>query len=103
MNTGIILKTTNGGFPVGINEKHETTGLKINPNPAKEKISIELPVPGTGADETIIVYGMTGQEMIRRQAYGSPVAIDVSSLQQGIYFVRFLNNGKTESGKFVKE
>jgi photosystem II stability/assembly factor-like uncharacterized protein len=101
---GLILKTTNGGGPpVGINEKTQTTSLKIYPNPAKGKIIIEPTGSGSNMNGTVSLYGLSGQEMIRQQVQGSKVEINVSSLPTGIYFIRLENNNKNEFGKFVKE
>lgn len=99
---GTILKTLNGGFPVGINEKQQSNSLKINPNPATEKITIESSVTGSSLNGTVSVYGIAGQELIRQQVQGSRVEINISSLQKGVYFIRLMNSEKTVSGKFVK-
>jgi photosystem II stability/assembly factor-like uncharacterized protein len=100
-NNGVILKTTNGGGPpVEIDEKTQTTSLKIYPNPAKEKIIIEPTESGNYMNGTVSIYGMTGQELIRQQA--SKGELNVNSLPSGIYFVRLIKRGKIEFGKFVK-
>jgi hypothetical protein len=100
---GTILKTTNGGYGLGINNNLQTNSLKFYPNPATEKINIELSEPGSNMNGTISIYEMTGQEMIRKQVTGSKVEINVSSLPGGIYLVKLIANKKIEVGKFVKE
>ena len=103
---GTILNTTNGGT-TGINEAKQPgcseISLKIYPNPAFEKISIESSELGNIMNGTVFVHGMTGQELINQKVQGPGVEINVSSLPAGIYFIRYMDKEKTESGKFIKE
>jgi hypothetical protein len=100
---GLILKTTNGGIPVGINEKQQANRLIIYPNPVKNIITIEQSESGTNMNGTLSVCGMIGQELIRQQVQGLKVELNVSSLPQGLYFIRFMNGNRTGFGKFIKE
>jgi len=100
---GIILKTSNGGI-TGVNDQIWTSNsLKIYPNPAEEKIIIEPTESGSNMNGTISIYGMTGQELIKQQAHGSNLVLNVSSLPQGVYFIRLTGSNKTGFGKFIKE
>jgi photosystem II stability/assembly factor-like uncharacterized protein len=104
---GTILKTLNGGGVLGINDKQQTNSLKIYPNPATEKITIEPQDPGSGMNGTVTVYGMTGRELIRQHVQGSRIEINVRSLPAGLYFVNLVNEEKkvsipVEAGKFIK-
>jgi photosystem II stability/assembly factor-like uncharacterized protein len=101
---GTILKTMNGGFPpVGINEKKQPGNLKISPNPASEKINIELPEPGTLENWTIFVCRTDGREIISKNGNGSRSELNISSLPKGLYFIRITNSEKSFVGKFIKE
>ncbi len=106
---GTILKTTNGGeSAVGIIEPPLQTNisqnnLKMYPNPANEKITIESSASGSKLNGTISLIGMDGQELINQKVQGSRVEINVNSLLAGIYFIRLVNNDKIEFGKFIKE
>ena len=106
-DSGTILKTSNGALPVGIAEKNNSRSLKIYPNPASDRITIELSETGCDKHGTVSIYGMTGQEMIRQQVEDSRFEINVGSLPAGIYFVRLINQDKNVPaaagiGKFVK-
>lgn len=100
---GTILKTINGGgISTGIIEKQQMSGLKIYPNPATEKITIEQSEPGSNMNGTVSIFGTTGQELIKQQAQGSKAEIEISSLPAGIYFVRLRNSEKVVTRKFIK-
>ena len=104
---GTILKNTDGGIPVRIDEKQQTTGLKIYPNPATDKITLELPEAGSAMNGIVSVYGITGQQLIQQQVQGITTIIDINSLPTGIYFARLVNREKNAHtavsiGKFVK-
>lgn len=80
---GTIIKTTNGGGTVGINEKSQQTSLTIFPNPANQTITIT-----TKKGETIqevCIYSQSGQKVLQ----GKPVnnTLDVSRLHKGIYII----------------
>jgi hypothetical protein len=100
------LKTSNGGYGLGITEQQQTSNsmnqLRIYPNPATEKTTIEPSGSGTTINGTISVYGMNGQELIHQKVYGLKVEVDVSSLSTSIYGIKLIRNEKIEYGKFVK-
>ena len=103
---GTILNTTNGGT-TGINEAKQpdnsANSLKIYPNPATERITVEPSKPGINMNGTISLYGITGQELVKQQLQGSNVQINVSLLPSGLYFVKLVNKEKIEFGKFIKK
>ncbi len=104
---GTILKTTGGNMLQGMKEYLQTrklhTDLLVSPNPANEKISIESSEQGMYLNGNILVYGMNGQEMIRQQANGSKLEINVCFLPKGLYSIKMMNHGKAFYGKFIKE
>ena len=78
--------------------------LTIYPNPAKEIITVEVPKSIISNNYgSISFYGLTGQELRQQKMQGSTTEINVSSLPTGIYFVKYVSQGYTETGKFVKE
>lgn len=68
-----------------------TLPLKLFPNPATEKISIELP-PNSGALSSVVISDISGNVALRATEVRE---IDVSTLSTGIYFVL------VETDKFV--
>jgi photosystem II stability/assembly factor-like uncharacterized protein len=101
-DSGTILKTTNGGLPVGFDEQ-QISSLKIYPNPATDQITIELPESGSNMNGTFIIVGMDCKELMKRQVNNTRSEINISSLPNGIYFVKLSNIEKNEFGKFIKE
>jgi hypothetical protein len=99
---GTILKTSNGGYPLGISTT--TLGinsLKIYPSPASSLITIETaenPVIGR-----LSILNLTGQELFSKKVFEKKTVIDISSLQSGAYIVRLTNNKTVEVGKILKE
>jgi hypothetical protein len=80
--------------------------LDIQPNPAIDNISIMLPVQDMNG-ATILLFDATGRVVanisrLSNLAVESAIAVDVSLLQSGIYFVTLQSSGRTYSGKFVK-
>jgi hypothetical protein len=99
---GTILKTSTGGIWTGISEKPLAGNLKITPNPAKEKITIDFPEQSSNMNGKVTVCSAAGLEVIRQQVQGSAIQLNVGSLPAGIYFVAMMKQGKTEYGKFIK-
>jgi hypothetical protein len=60
----------------------------VYPNPAKEFISIKN-IPGNSTK--IIIYSITGSQMIQLQLYASNEMIDISHLSRGIYIIKVNN------------
>ena len=81
----------------GVNELPGSR-LSIYPNPVTDKITIETPAKGI-----LSILNLSGQELITRQITQPKATIDISSLPNGVYFVRVKGEKNVETGKFVKE
>ena len=83
---------------VSINE-NATTSFAIAPNPAYDKITI--------TSETnfskIEVINFLGQIVISQSNSDNYTSLDVSNLNNGVYFVRITTDNGTSSKKFVKQ
>jgi hypothetical protein len=84
----------------GINEL-QGSGIKLYPNPATDKITVET--SATPAINQLTIMDLNGQELITRQITEPKTQIDISSLPSGVYFVRLTKDKTVEVGKFVKE
>ena len=97
---GTILKTTNGGGLVSINETEKgKSSISIFPNPAKSRITISTPSNLSGATN-LSIYDIHGKRLIFNQIICSGMfEVNVSSLKTGIYFV----NISTKEGVLTKK
>jgi len=74
--------------------------LRIFPNPVKDELRIESDVPFDKLSFTI--YNMAGKQTVSGQLLNDR-SINVSSLPQGIYFVKIKIGNNVLTKKFVKE
>ena len=75
----------------GVSELENT--LKVYPNPAKETLNVE------GTMTSVAVYNTVGQCLLSQEVNGN-TQIDLSSFNNGIYFLRVYNNGESVVRKF---
>jgi photosystem II stability/assembly factor-like uncharacterized protein len=98
---GTILKTSNGGgvgVPVRTLYLH---GLRIFPNPANEKITLETEqVNQVG---TVTISNVAGQEVIMHRTTGCRTTVNLNGLSAGVYIVRIEFESGVVVGKFVKQ
>jgi hypothetical protein len=85
---------------VGINEPKESR-LSLYPNPATDKITVEL--SGATQSGNLTIVDIEGQELITRQSNESKILFDISNLTSGVYFVRLTNDKIVDVGKFIKQ
>lgn len=80
----------------GINELATNNITGLYPNPATDKLTIEL---NNDANRTIRIFNTMGQIVIERNISQQRITIDISPLPQGIYSVNIENSVQ----KFIKE
>jgi hypothetical protein len=49
------------------------------------------------------IMNLTGQEVLTKEVNQPKIRLDISNLPSGVYFVRLINNGTVEEGKFLKK
>jgi hypothetical protein len=94
----LLAKTT-----TGISEfKNSNSGIKISPNPAKDRINVSLSPTIAGHTE-IAVYDMMGRKMLNSfvdyNVY-SPLSFDISTLERGVYLFSIKNKHKSFTKRF---
>ncbi len=89
-------------YPAGINENQKQSSLlKVYPNPANEKVTIETAEP---ADQGVISFtNSQGQEILNIKAAGVKTVVPVTNLPAGLYFVKMISNRFISVEKFIKE
>lgn len=79
----------------------QPASFRLYPNPAREKLTIEPGSRVSGAE--LIVSDLTGKVQLRQVFSGNTYTLDISTLPQGLYFLRINENGKNSVMKFAKE
>ncbi len=75
-----------------------TSNVRLYPNPTSTSLTIEA----KDAIENIAIYNVLGQEVISKNPMSNTMTLDVSNLQNGLYFVNTTIDGKTATTKFIK-
>lgn len=87
--------------PDGINEISEINGIKVYPNPAKNKVNIEVNLKNQ-SEVTFGLYSVNGQILNESKRFCNNLineSFDVSDISSGIYYLRIATN---ENVRFVK-
>lgn len=96
------LATSPGCVPPTANmQETKMQSIQLYPNPAKEILNIGL----TGSDlpDTLEIYNLTGQLMKKSNVINnSDLSIDVSSLSNGVYFIKISKKDENKILRFVK-
>jgi hypothetical protein len=74
-------------------------GLKVSPNPAKDRINISAIRTIKG----ITVYNLLGKEVFRASVNGLNYSADISDLKRGIYIVKLSTDNSLKTFKIIKQ
>jgi endoglucanase len=76
-----------------------TEKFKLFPNPAQNFITIDSLL-----DEkvSITIYDLNGREIMKKDVVGIQKNIDISQIQEGVYFMKITGLEKTETIQFIK-
>ena len=100
-DSGVILKTINGGDGTGIYENNLQNELSIYPNPTNGKFQIQMDNGKLSIENyQLSIYNVYGEKVFQSANLQiSKSIIDLSSQPNGIYFLQL----KTEQGVAVKK
>ncbi len=101
---GEILKTTNGGNPLAVNENFYTDDLRIYPNPASHKVIFEFVNPKHFPFELTILNNLGINVYVQSSITGEIIEVDINNFKKGIYYYTLKSSQKDSrhSGKFIK-
>jgi len=89
---------------VGVNTVVPVSDVRIYPNPASDKLTVEIDHVSARGQFRVQVCGLDGKKVMDRKLSSRQSQIAVDSLPAGIYVVMVLSDGKMIfSQKFVKE
>lgn len=80
-------------------EEQAFTGFEYYPNPVKDVLT----VTNSNNIENISVTNMLGQTIISKQINSTNTQLELSSLNNGVYFVKIVSEGKNKTLKIIKE
>jgi hypothetical protein len=84
---------------VTIDLKKTAASISLYPNPATDHISIAF---AGGVDHEVTLFNANGQTMIRpAMVTANSVLLNVSSMPAGVYFIRIVQDGTTETSKVI--
>ena len=81
----------------GIDDQDLIT-LNMYPNPASDVLNISA----QNTINTVEIYNVLGQKVIRMNVEDTSAEINVSNLNAGIYLIKYEINNRTSTKKFVK-
>eukprot|EP01012_Entosiphon_sulcatum_P050075 TRINITY_DN68836_c0_g1_i1.p1 TRINITY_DN68836_c0_g1~~TRINITY_DN68836_c0_g1_i1.p1 ORF type:complete len:607 (+),score=29.90 TRINITY_DN68836_c0_g1_i1:26-1822(+) len=96
----ILEFVTNPALGVG-NVYTAAATVSLYPNPAKDVVTVEI-TGEYGAGAMLYVTDVTGKVMKMMNVTESKTTVDVKSMSSGIYFVKFVDGGKTSIQRFTK-
>jgi hypothetical protein len=98
-------KLPGGNSFFGINEHPDPSSseIKIYPNPANDKITIEIKSQNIANRSLLSIYNIQGQLMFDKPIFQRSTNIDISTLARGVYIVKLTTNKNIEVSRFVKE
>ncbi len=102
---GIILNANDEVFMVGTSELNNDLRLRIFPNPASDKVNLSFTLDKPG-NTTIRISDIMGHCVFSTKSVEYPagqnkLALDLSHLNQGFYFVEVSVNGHTNTHKIA--
>ena len=81
--------------------KNDHFPFSIYPNPAADRITIQVPKSLEGGK--IIIYNHTGQKVYRKENIVSSENVDISKLPTGFYLIEAINHQQKEILKLIKK
>jgi hypothetical protein len=88
-------------IPTGINSYALNSTIKCYPNPVSSKLNIDL---GDRTNTGISLFSLTGEMMLHHNSEGgSSESLDLSGLQEGVYFLKITSGQETGTLKILIE
>ncbi|MGP8216946.1 MAG: T9SS type A sorting domain-containing protein [Bacteroidia bacterium] len=98
--------TVHVAVATGIKNILHSNSITVYPDPVANTLNLSSGIAGTDETATIIIVDAVGREIINTNATignGKVFTMDVSSLAQGLYFVKVATSTSTRVVKFIKE
>lgn len=93
---GKIYKTTSGAVPNSIPAMEKET-IQLYPNPAFNSVNLKQEL----LNAELYIYSMNGQ-LVQKQ-FISDLSLNVSTLNKGLYFLKFVQENKLYTSRLIKQ
>lgn len=87
---------------LGIEEAHGSFTFRVTPNPAKDKVNIEVSKEVIAGNTLMSVYNIQGQLVFQKRLKNEKTEIDITRFAEGVYLIKLNNHKETVVSKFVK-
>ena len=79
--------------------------VKVSPNPASEKLQVEVNLPAGTQAASMSIYSLAGVKLktIPLSTSASIIPVDVSTFSNGVYIINIVYDGHIITKKFVKQ
>ena len=98
-DSGVVLKTVNGGVTGLTDYAQDLSDINLFPNPVSDKLTINL---SSDKWKEIFISDVMDKLIIHQDADSSVIKIDVSELEQGVYFLQMKGKSGMEVRRFIK-
>jgi hypothetical protein len=88
-------------FQMNIENKKSMNEIYVFPNPANNRITIEI--APTAKPGVVTILNMNGQELLKLQMKDNKEEIDIGNLTRGVYFVKFYSDKLVGVKKLIKD
>jgi hypothetical protein len=82
-------------------DEHDLSGITIYPNPAGDVLNIRQ--KNGVAASSIGIYNALGQRVMTISGNHVEVAVDISRLDSGVYFLRISSDKGISTSRFIKQ
>jgi hypothetical protein len=96
----VVNTSTSGATVLGISEA-KRLDFEMYPNPASEKVTIQLPSSSDAA--TVEFYDYIGRLSLTQKVTNSNNKININNLSTGVYVIKVLSGNKIGTQKFIKK
>jgi hypothetical protein len=100
-STDSVPATCSKNIETQVSEIEIPSSIDIFPNPAKDRIMIDM--SGATQESDVVIANPEGQSLINYQSHENKMIIDINDLPSGIYILRLINGKRVEVGKFIKQ
>jgi len=98
--TAPVNNTTDHGTILQSFVRTSIDNIKLYPNPTNSILNIDIL---DGNFDEVMIFSASGKTVYEGQANVNKLSVDVSQFAVGMYFVRFVSNGKAVTKRFIKE